>query len=158
MTADDYFHRGWKEYLRHLPEDVSHPMEILALRGHILIERQITQLIEIELRNPSALDIDRMRYGSKVRLAHALLGDEVRVWIWEALSKVNVLRNSIAHKLADDKIEDHARALIDMVRQDDSLTFQMVAGESIEDQLNYSLGWVHERLLNECINRGAPVR
>ena len=85
----DYFEQGWLEYLRHLPEDVGHPIEVLVLRGHILIERQLNRLIELQLPNPEALELERMRFGSKVRLAEALCGHQVHEWVWIALRSVN---------------------------------------------------------------------
>ena len=148
----DYFEQGWVEYLRHLPEDVGHPIEVLVLRGHILIERQLNRLIELQLPNPAALELERMRFSSKVRLAEALCGHQVHEWVWIALRSLNNLRNSLAHKLDDDQLPEHARRLIAQIRFDDPLTIQL-AGAELESQLAFSLAWLHERLLNECINR-----
>jgi hypothetical protein len=153
MSPEEYFRNGWKEYLIHLPEDTEHPIEVLVLRGHILIERQIAKLIKIVLPNPSALDLEQMRFSAKVKLAQSLVGREARPWLWESLKKANKLRNSLAHKLDYLEAEKLARAVIDMAQKDDTLTFQMVAGKSLEEQLAYSMGWIHERLLNECANR-----
>jgi hypothetical protein len=147
-----YFDREWLEYLRHLPEDVGHPIEVLVLRGHILIERQLNRLIELQLPNPTALDLEQMRFASKVSLAEALCGHQVHEWVWNALRSVNNLRNSLAHKLDDAQLPNHAKKFIAQIQLDDPLTFQL-AGTELESQLAHSLAWLHERLLNECINR-----
>ena len=150
--AKEYFDREWVEYLRHLPEDIGYPIEVLVLRGHILIERQLTRLIESQLPNPGALNLEQMRFSSKLRLAEALCGHQIHNWVWEALRSVNNLRNSLAHKLDDAQLSTQARKFITQIQFDDPLTFQ-VAGTELESQLAYSLAWLHERLLNEYINR-----
>ena len=152
QDAKEYFDNGWLEYLRHLPEDIGHPIEVLVLRGHILIERQLNQLIEVQLSKPEALDLEQMRFASKVRLAEALCGHQIHPWVWDALRGVNKLRNSLAHKLEDDELSNHTKKFIEKIRFDDPLTFQL-AGNELESQLAYSLGRLHERLLNEFINR-----
>lgn len=125
----DYFERGWLEYLKHLPEDIGHPIEILVLRGHILIERQLNHLIELQLPNPAVLKIEKMRFGSKIRLAEALCGHQIHKWVWTALGSVNDLRNSIAHKLNDDQLHEYAKNFVAQIKFDDPLTFQLAGIE-----------------------------
>lgn len=134
------FDREWLEYLRHLPEDVGHPIEVLVLRGHILIERQLTRLVEALLPNPGALDLEQMHFGSKARLAEALCGHQVHRWVWEALRSLNSLRNSLAHKLEDGQLSAHAKRFISQIQFDDPFTSQAAAerwtppvGQSLDD-------------------------
>lgn len=148
--ATKFFKEGWREYLRHLPEDVVHPIEVLVLRGHILIERQLNQLIELNVAAPKALGIERMRFSSKIRLAEALRGAKTQPWLWEALWGANKLRNSLAHKLEDSQLESHIVSFVNLVRRDDPLTFQ-IAGNELDSRLAFALSWLHERLLNENI-------
>lgn len=151
--AKAFFDREWLEYLRHLSEGVGYSLEVLVLRGHILIERQLTQLVAALLPNPGALDLEKMHFGSKTRLAEALCGHQVHPWVWDALRSVNSMRNSLAHKLEDDQFAVHTQRFISEIQFDDPWTFHAAAGPELESQVAYSLAWLHERLLNECINR-----
>lgn len=151
--ATTFFREGWREYLRHLPEDVVHPIEVLVLRGHMLIERQLIQLIERDVAKPEALNLERMTFSSKISLAEALRGNQTRPWLWEALRGVNKLRNSFAHKLEDDNRQSHIATFVALIRLDDPLTFS-IAGTELDSQLAFSLSWLHEKLLNESINSG----
>jgi|GEM_PF-3937534 len=108
MSPEQYFRNGWTEYLIHIPEGTEHPIEILVLRGHILIERQMARLIEMVLPNPTALELEHMRFSAKVKLAQALVGQEALPWLWESLKIANKLRNSLAHKRARGQVVQRA--------------------------------------------------
>lgn len=135
----EYFDKGWLEYLRHLPEDIGHPLEVLVLRGHILIERQLINLIESEPRKPKVMNLERMGFASKVDLAEALYGDRIHEWVWKALRSVNKLRNSLAHKLEDADLPDHTQKFIEQIKFDDPWTFQL-AGTELEN-LSWRTHW-----------------
>lgn len=86
--------------------------ELVLLKGHLLIEEQIRALIDCRLPNPQALMEANARLDAHqaIQLAQAFFPTGHMVDIWRAVSKLNTLRNSIAHKLESkqslaDKIE-----------------------------------------------------
>lgn len=71
-------------------------VEVL-LRGHLWVEKHLISLLEAELARPEALDLDRVSFAQKVKLADALgmlTPDEEGL-----LRKLNQARNLLAHDL-----------------------------------------------------------
>lgn len=82
-----------------------------VLRAHLWVESMLIGLIEVSLANPSALDLDRMTFAQKLRLAEASGGLQPEVVPW--VRALNRLRNNLAHKLDEDASDD---ALDDLAR------------------------------------------
>lgn len=66
------------------------------IRSHLYIETLLNLFLEFTLVRPDALDIARMNYQAKVRLASALGLSEI---VTKPLEQLGTLRNSFAHKL-----------------------------------------------------------
>lgn len=77
--------------------------ELVLLKGHLLIEEQIHALIDRRLQNPQVLKEAnaRLEAHQAIQLAQAFFPPGHMVDIWRAVSKLNTLRNSIAHKLVE---------------------------------------------------------
>ena len=77
--------------------------ELALLKGHLLIEEQIRALIDRRLQNPQALKEAnaRLEAHQAIQLAQAFFPTGHMVDIWRAISKLNTLRNDIAHKLVE---------------------------------------------------------
>jgi len=77
--------------------------ELVLLKGHLLIEEQIHALIDRRLQNPQALREAnaRLEAHQAIQLAQAFFPPGHMVDIWRAISKLNTLRNDIAHKLVE---------------------------------------------------------
>ncbi|MEC4840527.1 hypothetical protein R2360_13670 [Mycobacteroides chelonae] len=71
-------------------------VEVL-LRGHLWLENALDDLITAEVKNPTPLSMDRMRFASKVNLVEALglLGQSES----QTLREINKIRNRLAHDL-----------------------------------------------------------
>lgn len=72
-------------------------VEVL-LRGHLWAEKHLISLIEADTRHPDALELDRMTFFRKMKLAEGLgllAHNEV-----ESLTTLNSMRNRLAHDLA----------------------------------------------------------
>ena len=95
-------------YYRLLPR--SGDLTILLLKGHLLVEELLRQLIDSSLMKPSALKDARLETHQCICLAEALFHDRSSTWIWDALRKLNGIRNKLAHNLEppglDSKIVD----------------------------------------------------
>jgi hypothetical protein len=98
--------------LRFLPErDVT----LIVLKGHLLIEEQLVSLLEHSLKHPAALDERRFSFAHRLCLVKAMNYDQDNLWLWTSISKLNVLRNDLAHKLEPArlaaKIDDFVQSL-----------------------------------------------
>lgn len=77
--------------------------ELVLLKGHLLIEEQIRALIDSRLQNPQSLKEAnaRLETHQAIQLAKAFFPPGHMVDTWRAVSKLNTLRNDIAHNLVE---------------------------------------------------------
>lgn len=105
------------------------------LKGHLWLEHAIGRSLEIGLRHPERVKIERMSFASKLDLvfAHAWLPEEFE----SALRCVNSLRNGAAHAL------DYQLTEIEMKRLVDSMSGLLLAAwgavSKPDDSLNTQL-------------------
>lgn len=92
---------AFQQFLRLLPHGKD--PELVLLKGHLLIEEQIRALIDRRLQNPQALKEAnaRLETHQAIHLAKAFFPPGHMVEIWRAISKLNTLRNDIAHNLVE---------------------------------------------------------
>lgn len=89
---DDFTSR----FHKHLPR--TRDTTLLVLKGHLLMEELVNDLVVALLPNPAAFDPATIRLHSRIRLAEALLPAD-RGSVFEAALKLNTLRNKLAHHL-----------------------------------------------------------
>ena len=94
---------AFRRFLKLLPHGKD--LELVILKGHLLIEEQIKEIIRQRLLNPEALNITRMNCHQAICLAQALLPAGHKEQFWTATKKFNELRNNIAHKLSPEERE-----------------------------------------------------
>ncbi len=102
------------------------PLEVV-IRGHLWVEASVIRLIDRALRVPSALEDARLSFAQRVQLARALgavSDEEARV-----ISKLNRIRNRVAHTLGADITETDQRELLQQASPD----LLYIAGASNED-------------------------
>ena len=137
---------GLLEYTKVLPGNKKHPIEILVLRGHLLIERELRGLIEAKLQRPTAFDLDNMKFSTTMRLAEALYGEAVADWIWGSIKQLNTIRNSLEHHLNDDTLVPRIERVVESFKSRDPKTFKYVKN-TMQEQLAYCLADLHHELL-----------
>ena len=75
-------------------------VELILLKGHLVIEQLITELLELNLIEPSRLKQINPMFSKKLEIYLAIAGNSI---ISEGLEKVlkdlNTLRNRLAHNL-----------------------------------------------------------
>jgi hypothetical protein len=85
-------------------------MTLLLLNGHLLVEELLRQLVDKALIKPAALEDARIEAYQRICLAEELCYDQAPAWLWDALKKLNSIRNKLAHNLEptglQDKIDD----------------------------------------------------
>ena len=91
--------KAFKSFLERLPHEKD--MELVLLKGHLLIEEQVRLIVDNRLRNPGVLDEanSRLETHQAIQLARAFFPPDHMPEVWNATLKLNKLRNDIAHKL-----------------------------------------------------------
>ena len=87
----------------------------VIIKGHLYIESLLTVLLEYGFLRPSELDLDRLSFERKVKLAVAagLIHED----IVPALRKLGNIRNVFAHELWPTFSEKEERDFLNIVRQ-----------------------------------------
>jgi hypothetical protein len=82
MTDDSIgkFLHGLIRCAEHLPYDRKFPLEVLVLKGHLLIEEELKSMILTKFLDPKAYDLERTKYSSLLGLAKALYGSALPEW------------------------------------------------------------------------------
>ena len=100
--------KAFKRFLKLLPH--GQDMTLVILKGHLLIEEQVRQIISERVKDPRSLEDARLECGQAICMAQALTGNEVDGAVWKSVKKLNKLRNEIAHnsepKGVHDRIKD----------------------------------------------------
>lgn len=130
------------EYAKHLPGDEKFPEEMLVLRGHLLIERQLMVLIECKAIKPAAFKNSRLTFKNKLHIVEAIYGDLSSI-TWRHLHDLNSIRNSMAHELGDELVAPRINKFIESVG---GANLQYVEGGRLE-RLAYCLSHLHLELV-----------
>ena len=97
--------------LQHLPR--SDDVTIIALKGHLLIEELLDEIIWAHCKSPESLRDVEIRFPAKVKLVLALTGRHELSKIWGLCERLNSLRNSLAHKLEHPSAQKRLNAFFD---------------------------------------------
>lgn len=141
----DAFLDGLSRFGKYLPADETFPIELIVLRGHLLIEEELREIVRAKFVNPNAYDLRETKYSTLLRLAHALYGDSIPEWKWRVAHEFNVLRNSLAHHLEDDTVEPRVERVVKLYRANDK-DFAFVEKTDLS-QLAYCLSDLHTTFL-----------
>jgi len=98
-------------FIEIMPHDGNH--ELVLLKGHLLVEEQLTALIHRAAKRPEFLPA--LRFADKVKLARANSSSVDAVWLWDALSKMNAARNALSHSLEKSEFDQKLKSFIDFV-------------------------------------------
>lgn len=84
----------------------SDDMTLVTLKGHLLAEEMLDEIIRTRCRDHSALKGVDLSFFVKTRLARALVGHPFNNnKTWDMLDALNELRNDLAHRLESKKFQ-----------------------------------------------------
>lgn len=104
-----FFSRRFERELKHLPR--TDDLSLITLKGHLLIEEVLEDLIKHRCNDPDVLHNVDMSFFLKAKLANAFWGTrlandyEIPANTWEAVEALNSLRNEFAHRLESPAVE-----------------------------------------------------
>lgn len=95
---------AFRKFLSHLPHGKDH--ELVLLKGHLLMEEQVRHLIALRVKNPALVKEARLDCYQAICLAQSFFDPEFQPWLWQALKKLNKLRNDVAHNIEPTGVKD----------------------------------------------------
>ncbi|MGF1804348.1 hypothetical protein L4C31_03750 [Aliivibrio sifiae] len=105
------------KFMEHFPFRENVLLQIL--KGHLLIEEVIREIVDIQVLQPEAL---KGKSGASfdchqmICLAQAITPEGSNaLWVWDAAKKLNSLRNKLAHQLSPKGIEHKVNDFTDYV-------------------------------------------
>ncbi|MBI1423112.1 MAG: hypothetical protein GC149_06575 [Gammaproteobacteria bacterium] len=93
----------FKHLAAHLPR-IKDPT-LLILRGHLLVEELLDEILETWLKNPNVLIDARLTFYQKMKLAQGITSKQDDKFTWKPIELLNQLRNKISHKLSPHDLE-----------------------------------------------------
>ncbi|MHC4871608.1 MAG: hypothetical protein ACYTFY_07170 [Planctomycetota bacterium] len=103
-----------KGHLSLLPKN--RDLSLIILKGHLLLEEEINSLLESILNYPEAVSRTKLDFQQRLCLLHAVakksrsLSKE-----WNAIEKVNIIRNLLSYNLSDEDIEKLVASFLEEV-------------------------------------------
>lgn len=74
---------------------------VVILRGHLLVEEIMEEIITAGLEDTSAIKDARLTFYQKFCIAKGIVGCKRDHYTWKPIEELNRLRNMISHKLPD---------------------------------------------------------
>ena len=140
--SEDYI-RIHSRMHNHLPYEEDNLTTIL--KGHLLIEEIISELVQRVGTNEKAIKDARLSFHQYACVAKAIYYEENNEWVWGAILKLNKIRNKLAHNLEPDGIEDLVEEFIDFCKENGS-GFVKSASEFEFTKLSMAITDVHHKL------------
>lgn len=93
----------------------NNPYALSLLKGHLLVEEVLEEIIVSGCNDPSAVYEARLNFYSKTKIAQAIAG--ISSPAWHCSEKLNSARNELAHGRDAKVLEEKIDALIRACRQ-----------------------------------------
>jgi len=124
-------------FKKHLPR--SKDLTLVVLKGHLLLEAELNELIDVQLKDPNALKDARLNFYQKLCLVRAVspLGT-LEGEIWEAARLLNTLRNKLAHNLDPKNLDATVVKLLAKIEDPDTSNAKW-AEETLDHRLKRCL-------------------
>ena len=94
----------------------------IIIRSHLQCEALLIQLIHQNLKNPKALDIDRLGYQTKLDLANAL--SLIPEYVFKTLKILGALRNKYSHSIYYEATKKEESMFLDSIRSYNNKTIK----------------------------------
>jgi len=128
-------------------KNTTRDVDLLVLKGHLLVEQFLTSLIESYCWKPDFLEDARLSFFNKVKLArcfvmHPMHDDS----IWDNVECLNRLRNELAHKWKIEKRENLIRNFLTYRAKEqekvDPSGIDLRTDERCAEEVSRSIAWL----------------
>lgn len=124
-----------EKFIEHFPEKSDRILQLL--KGHLLLEELLREILEIQLPHPDALNGNKgtnFNCHQVICLVEAITPQsQVMPWIWVAAKKLNNIRNDLAHKLSPDGLDNKILDLINYANSESPEIQQEVEKLEVEE-------------------------
>jgi hypothetical protein len=128
-------------------------IQMVLLKGHLLIEELLEKFIESKLPDPKHLAEGRFTFHQRLVLAQALHARPDLFgygWVWGAARTLNTLRNQMVHQMAPEGFDRKMEEFMSTVER--QLPFPLAGGEKHPEYRMAKLGMMVS-VVNLCLSR-----
>lgn len=93
----------YKHLLAHLP--IVKDPTLVILRGHLLLEELLDEVLRTWLKDPSVLPDTRLTFHQKMKLSQGIISGGRNGFTWKPVDLLNQIRNRISHRLSPHDLE-----------------------------------------------------
>jgi len=92
-------------------------IDLIILKGHLLLEEMLLLLVAKNVEYPSAIEeINNLGFSTLLKFAKALkYSSNDFDWVWEAIENFNSIRNTLAHKLEAEGLHQKIDDLLTLI-------------------------------------------
>jgi hypothetical protein len=94
-------------YVKDMPE--VDDLALIVLKGHLLVEELLEEVIESIASHRDSIGEAKLSFHQKAVLARALCWTKADSPHWDLISKLNILRNNLAHNLESSRLGQRVR-------------------------------------------------
>lgn len=130
-------------------------LELIVLKGHLLIEEGLHALAAREIRYPRALREAKFGYYQILHVAKGLCYARDMDFAWQMMERLNSLRNTLAHDLDEVKFRERLEKFLEPLSE----SSETKPGADLETRLREALGILHLILTtysNRAFDHGKP--
>ena len=135
-------------------------VQMVLLKGHLLIEEQLQSYVDQVVPNKEALQEARLSFHQRLALAQALHPAPTRFgsgWVWASVRALNVLRNQMVHNVLPKAFDEQLEAFAATIERE--LPFPVTRGEGAEytmAKFGMMLSFLNARL-SQLLHSGRSV-
>ncbi|MGG3642022.1 hypothetical protein ABES38_11700 [Bacillus gobiensis] len=108
-----------EDHTRILEDIKDNEIQMVILKMHLYIEKELNEFIKEFFEKPDLLLNDmKLSFIAKLKILHALDDDIIDKPLYNAILKINNVRNSLAHTLNYEFTEDEFKKLHDTLEKD----------------------------------------
>lgn len=94
---------SFERFFTHLP--TTNDLTLIILKGHLLVEEEINEILDMKLKESSAIYQARLGFHQRLAVLKALTGTTDDPFLYSSIEKLNSLRNKISHNLEPNDLE-----------------------------------------------------
>lgn len=152
---------NWERYRNLLPD--SEEVELIVLKGHLIIEEMLYRLATKLAHNPEHLDAARLTFKQLCCVVRSQLFLPLMDTGWDAIAVLNSLRNKLAHNLEPRDIDKHILELERLCKSDKRLPADYKPPDSAGGKAKVAICFIIGQLsvvsaVSEFIERHRKVR
>ena len=126
-------------FMKHFPAGAE--QDLMILKGHLLIEELLTEILSTSLENDNPVNIEVGRntmFAVKLNLCWALNKTGLSHLVWSSLKELNSIRNSMAHSVTPVGIDSKISKFVESILPHTDFKFENYKGR----ELAYCIMWL----------------